>query len=668
MSPSQNPSGATSRRIIAAAALAAAVLAVPAHAQTVVQGPSSSRTPYLQPTAPNGILRNITSIVTTTDLVPLTGQPATSYEIAGLIDGLGAYDNGDGTVTVLANHEINTTQGVIRRHGARGTFVAEIVVDKNTLAVVSAQDLIESFIDANGTVRNAANGNALALGRFCSADLPAVTAFYNPATGLGTQHRIFMKGEEGTATGYAVATVATGPEKGLAYILPAFNLATNGSGVTAVGAWENVLANPFAQDLTVVASTNDGGTGVQDNTINVYVGVKQSTGNAVEKAGLKNGTNYIVSVVGNPVEIVDLTTRATNITNGTRFTLEPTSGTMFSRPEDGAWDPTNLRDFYFVTTDRLDTATSTGLNQTTGATGPANQVGMSRLFRLRFDDITAPLLGGRIDILIDGSKNGQKVNMLDNMCVADNGLIYMTEDPGSTTYSAKTWVYDPSTDTLVELLKMDEARWGDLAVNGGTPGALSPHTNNKEISGVVDVTTMFPHAADETVLLIDAQDHSTNPAVATTSSVEGGQLLLMKVAAGGRTEPYGTGCGLTVDAALGSRPVLGSTLFAVVGGIPAGEVALMMVGSSNTSFAGGPLPVALDPIGLTGCTLYQDFVYDAAGSLVPTGPSTGRYSLTIPSVFSLTGLSVYLQAWGSSTGANPAGLITSNGLAVTLGF
>jgi hypothetical protein len=113
-------------------------LAMPAFAQ-IDQGPSSSRSPYLVPTANAGVVRNVTSITTATDLVPTTGNAGVPYEIAGLMDGLGAYDNGDGTVTVLACHEINTT---LRRrsasHGAKGAFVSELIVDKNTLEIVSA--------------------------------------------------------------------------------------------------------------------------------------------------------------------------------------------------------------------------------------------------------------------------------------------------------------------------------------------------------------------------------------------------------------------------------------------------------------------------------------------------------------------------------------------------
>ena len=61
-------------RILFAAVFAATVCALQARAQTqLVQGPSSSRTPYIVGTAPFGSVHSITSIVTTTDLVALTG-------------------------------------------------------------------------------------------------------------------------------------------------------------------------------------------------------------------------------------------------------------------------------------------------------------------------------------------------------------------------------------------------------------------------------------------------------------------------------------------------------------------------------------------------------------------------------------------------------------------
>jgi hypothetical protein len=653
----------TPHALVIAAALAAAGNVA---AQVLVQGPSSSRTPYMVPyNASAGLVRNITSILTTTNLVALTGAPATPYEWAGIPDGLGCYDNGDGTVTVLCNHEINngSNPGAVRRHGASGTFVSELVIDKTTLQVVSARDLIHTYVDINGVDRNVTNSNPLSLGRFCSGDLAAPSAFYNSVSGLGTTERIYMCGEEGPSTGYAVAAVATGAQQGRAYLLPRFNLATNGSGINAVAAWENLVASPYEQDLTVVVGTSDGGSGIMNNTVTVYVGNKQVTGNPVERAGLTNGTNYILGVVGNPSEIVSTTTRATNITSGTRFTLNLNSaGTTFSRPEDGQWDPLNPRDFYFVTTDRLDTATNTGLNQTIGSSGTANQIGKTRLWRLRFDSITNPLLGGEIHLVIDGSKNGQKVQMFDNMTVGDDGMIYLNEDPGNSTYIGKTWAYDPNTDTLVGLAKFDPARWGDLVVNGGTPGGVLPWTNDKESSGIIDVTSMFPHAADERVLLFVVQDHSNNAAVATPSSVEGGQLLLMRVALRGRTEAFGAACGgIGIAAAVSSLPRIGSTYDTDVSGVATAATTFMAIGASKTSWIGNPLPLDLTGLGLPGCWLLQDLFYDGAAATAVTGLNSARYSLAIPSVFSLVGFNLHLQAWTS------AGQV-SQGLTVVVGL
>jgi hypothetical protein len=192
---------------------------------------------------------------------------------------------------------------------------------------------------------------------------------------------------------------------------------------------------------------------------------------------------------------------------------------------------------------------------------------------------------------------------------------------------------------------------------------MSPWTNDKEISGVVDVTHLFPHAPDETVLLLDAQDHSSNPAVATASSVEGGQLLLVRVAPRAATDPFGAGCGLTLAAAPGSRPVLGNVLFSEIAGVDASGIALMMAGFDQT-FLGVPLPVDLAVLGLPGCNLYQDLAFGGALSTQATGPTSALHLLPIPGSFEFAGLELVLQAWA----IHPLGLQTSNGLNVKLGL
>jgi hypothetical protein len=217
---------------------------------------------------------------------------------------------------LLMNQELGNTVGVTRAHGAKGAFVSKWVIRKSDLAVMSGSDLIKQVYGWNATTQaNNTTTSTIAFNRFCSADLPSTTAFYNANTGKGSLERIFMHGEEGSATGYQLGTVVTGADSGKAYILGKFNLSTNGSGLTGVGAWENALACPYVQDKTIVVGPIDGGTGIMNNSVPVYIGTKQKTGTEVDKAGLNNGVVRFVKVVGNPTESVNATTHATNITN-----------------------------------------------------------------------------------------------------------------------------------------------------------------------------------------------------------------------------------------------------------------------------------------------------------------------------------------------------------------
>src|SRR5262249_50880211 len=152
--------------------------------------------------------------------------------------------------------------------------------------VLSGQDLVQQvFLWNTATQSSSATPSTFAFNRFCSGDLPAVSAyFFDPTPGspnsgdeVGTTARIYMHGEEGGATGFQLGTVVTGPDAGKSYVLGKFDLNTNGSGVNAVGAWENALANPFPQLKTLVVSDSDGGTGIMTNAVSVYVGTKTNT-------------------------------------------------------------------------------------------------------------------------------------------------------------------------------------------------------------------------------------------------------------------------------------------------------------------------------------------------------------------------------------------------------
>lgn len=422
---------------------------------------------YLLPIAP-GV--SIKPLLTVGDS-PSEGN----YPMVGSPDGLGVYDNNDGTFTLLMNHELGSGAGAVRAHGATGAFISRYVIDKASLQVIAGSDLIQRVFAWNtGSQRSEQTASAVSFNRFCSGDLAPVSAYSHNS--LGTTARIFLTGEEGGA-GRAVATIATGADAGNSYVLGTFSPGTNGSGLIGTPSWENLLASPYAQDKTVVIGNNDGGSGVMAGALAVYVGTKQSTGTEADRAGLTNGTLKFVTVAGNPAEIADPGTRATNIASGTAFTLSDSQSTSFSRPEDGAWNPLRPNEYYFVTTDRLDQVSD----------GAGGQVGQSRLWRLTFADIANPDLGGTIDLLIDGDTvDGHKVNMLDNLAVDAAGRILIQEDTGGAQHNAKIWRYDTGSDSLVLLAGHDPDRFGDI----GLP-ATAPFTIDEESSGIVDAAAVL---------------------------------------------------------------------------------------------------------------------------------------------------------------------------------
>src|SRR5262245_56263265 len=155
-----------------------------------IQGPSRSQTPYVVRST-SGIVTQ--SIFTVGDSV--NNKPdGTPYRMVGIPDGLGAFDNGDGTFTLLMNHELPGT-GIVRAHGAQGAFVSKWTIRKDNLRVLNGQDLIRTVMLWNSTTSQYESAT-VAFSRFCSADLAPISAFYNAASGLGYNGRIYMNGEE----------------------------------------------------------------------------------------------------------------------------------------------------------------------------------------------------------------------------------------------------------------------------------------------------------------------------------------------------------------------------------------------------------------------------------------------------------------------------------------
>jgi hypothetical protein len=446
-----------------------------------VKGPSSSQTPYVLPSVA-GV--QTTSLLTVPDVVG-------GYKMVGLPDGLGAFDNGNGTFTLLMNHELGATAGVARAHGVKGAFVSRWVISKSNLSIVSGSDLIQTvkLWDKNTNsylTYNAATPQPTPFGRFCSADLPAVSAFYNKTTGKGTQERIFMNGEESGAEGRGVGHIATGTNAGVSYELPALGKYS----------WENSVASSYESDKTVVVGLDDATPG----QIYFYIGTKTTTGTEIEKAGLTNGTLYGVAVQGMLLETSASAPTTTftlaslgNVTNMTGAQLQTASNnigiTQFLRPEDGAWDPTHPEDFYFVTTNAFNSP--------------------SRLWKLHFNNVNDLTQGGTISAVLNGTEGQQ---MLDNIAIDHWGHILMQEDVGGNARLGKTWQYTIATDELKEIATHDATRFISGAAN-------YIGTQDEEASGIIDVQEILGAGM---FLIVDQAHYGI-----AGDAVEGGQMLAM---------------------------------------------------------------------------------------------------------------------------------------------
>lgn len=477
---------------------------------------SSSKTPYLQAIAP-GI--RFTAILTASDSV-------NGYTMTGIPDGLGAYDNSDGTFTVLMNHEIPTEKntniplGIKRTHGGKGAFISAWIIEKRSMKVISGSDLMKNIYQQNSrtgawlTVPESGSlGQTNSFARFCSADLAATSAFFNKASGQGTRHRIYLNGEEDSPTYQrGLAHVVTGPQKGFSYVLP-WTIGAN-------GAWENLLANPYSGDKTVVIGNADGGS----NGVYVYVGKKRKTGNDIEKSGLIGGTLYRIAVQGGLPETratdagLGLTLNAKGNYSG-NFTLlagaDTTNSvsTKFLRPEDGAWDTKDRNRYFFVTTDQMDASKDSDRNTDI----KAGQIGRSRLWALNFANSSEPELGGTLEMLLDGSNTKGDYQMLDNMAVNADGTLILQEDVGDNRHNGKIWKYNPADGSMVKLASFDATLFGDINVDAAL-------TKDEESSGVIDITEILGRKDGMTYNLLAAQSHLSS---GDPQTLQGGQLLLM---------------------------------------------------------------------------------------------------------------------------------------------
>jgi len=501
--------------MLAASGVFAVTVSPISAAGSVARGPSTTTDPYVLPVA-DGV--QITSLLTVND----AGSAGNGYEMVGIPDGLGVLTEGNGLVAFM-NHELRDAQGTVRRHGQRGAFVSRLEIDPGTLAVTHGSDLIDpgvSFYDyptgtyvtsgarfADGALQDAT------FGRWCSSTLSAPGLFWSDAKKVGYSGQLYFGNEEDGDNGRAFGVTTDGTAQGL----PRLGLFQ----------WENTIPAPNKHETTLVMGQEDGPAG-DVSQLWVYVGTKQNTGNAFDRAGLTNGADDVIDAVDSTVA-TDTTWRAEfgtgvpapvilnevpwNQSGAAQNAEAQLEGLSLNRVEDGFWDPNSRNDFYFLTTE--------------GGNGATTSRDGGGLWRLSFQNIEKPEKGGTLTLLLDGSEaiapGEPGMNKPDNMGMDRYGNLLIQEDPGNNAHLARIIAYRIADGALGVVARFDASRF----VTGGAQFM----TQDEESSGIIDTEDQLGTGT----FLFDAQVHTATGLPPGTGAntveeyVENGQLLLLRV-------------------------------------------------------------------------------------------------------------------------------------------
>jgi hypothetical protein len=476
------------------------------------RGPNTTTDPYVIPVA-DGV--HIKSLLTVSD----AGAAGNGYEMTGIPDGLGARKTSGHHLILNMNQELTAPVGAVRAHGQKGAFVSKWEIDTRTFGVEEGSDLIRPNVSywnyvtqTYGTTPSPAGANprnpadtfaaqAAPFARFCSSSLTDPGQLYNRDTKRGYKGQIYFANEENGNEGRSFGVTADGQTQQL----PRLGLFS----------WENTLAAKTETDTTLVMGQEDGA----DGQLWVYVGQKQSSGNAFDKAGLTDGLQHVIDLKDETVSTdagfrttfgkgtpapVDLAEIDWDQSGARQNAEAKVDGLNLNRIEDGAWDPRHPNDFYFVTTEG-----GKGADVPTGLTGRDG----GGLWKLHFDDVDAPLLGGTLTLLLDGSE-APFLNKPDNIDIDHRGNLLIQEDPGGNNHVARIVAYKLKTGERGVVATFDPALFA-----AGAPGLI---TVDEESSGIIDAKEVLGNGW----FLFDAQVHKTNPDPAL---VEYGQLMAMHV-------------------------------------------------------------------------------------------------------------------------------------------
>lgn len=522
-----------------------------------------------------------------TDVLFTIGETINGYTPPGIPDGMGAFLLDKFTMRILVNHELLNDRGYAydteNIQGLTGARVSFLDVDLSSLSVVNGGLAYERIFNYDGELVTSVPellGELAGFSRFCSGRLVFPGQFGSvskkgkkPSAVFGVEDLIYFAPEEDGGFFNRVG--------GNIWALDVVNQDFWQVSAFGRGAWENVSPIDTGSTQTVAFILADDsspfdfdGDGEDDPVpMYLYVGVKDPSGNFLERNGLSGGSLYVwVSdsgetrpnefrgtgnfIAGTWVPIDNSRNEdEASVDGSTGFDLLgfPTQGNLvlqanalgafgFSRPEDVHENPMKPYEVVIASTgvDTYDVLESGD---------GADTFGTLYVITADFTKMT-----GQLSILYDGNTDlSRDLRSPDNLVWSPTGAICVTEDeaeedsltgeilfgPGATNpVEAGVVCLDASSD---DVTKPDMVRIATINRNAVVDPSIDDpfaavdtdagSAGEWESSGILDVSSLLGKP-DGSVYLINVQAHGIEDQAAPSrivdeDLVEGGQILLL---------------------------------------------------------------------------------------------------------------------------------------------
>jgi hypothetical protein len=392
------------------------------------------------------------------------------YQMAAIPDGLGSFDNYNGTFTVFMNHELSSDENL---SDAR---VSKLTIDKANLNVLKGEYVIKGTEGYK---------------RFCAASLATRKDGFSVPT--------FLTNEESTDGKFGGISVAINGKTNKKYNLPWVGRMSH----------ETTLAVPGYNKIVLV-TTEDDAPGrvymyIAASEAALYAGKGQlyvfKADGATSPADFGKGKNLTGRFI--PIKASENKDAAT-----LRATVDAKGAMFFSRVEDVDHDVKSPRTLYFASTGR-----PSFVDPATGK--PYDSKGRLHKMILGAQDPTRVV---SLQVMLDGDA-GDPIISPDNIGVSDRSIM-IQEDLNSEfrgQRNARIWRYDLRTNGLSAVATMDQKDFQNRNIPGDKLGTW-------ESSGIFNMANIL----GPNTWLLTVQAHSQSVAQFGGKD-EGGQLVLMTV-------------------------------------------------------------------------------------------------------------------------------------------